>query len=70
MRPAELVSINEKEELNAQRKYYADIEAKMRNARRARLSLMQRVSLVYNPIMAVVFVVVYWVMGLRHAEII
>ena len=70
VRPANLVSINEEEELKAQKQYYASIEAKMKTERRKRLNLMQRVSLVYNPLMAVVFVVVYWVMGLRHADII
>ena len=65
-----MVSINEEEELKAQNKYYANIKAKMKTEKKKRLALMRRVSLVYNPIMAVVFVVVYWVMGLRHADII
>ena len=70
VRPANLVSINEEEELKAQKKYYANIEAKMKTKKRKRLAFMRKVSLVYNPIMAVVFVVVYWFMGLRHADII
>ena len=70
VRPAKLVSINEAEELKAQKKFYADIEARMKSERKKRLAFMRRVSLVYNPIMAVVFVFVYWVMGLRHADII
>ena len=65
-----MVSINEEEELKAQKQFYDNIEAKMKIEKKKRLAFMRRVSLVYNPIMAVVFVVVYWFMGLRHADII
>ena len=45
-----------------------EIEKKRQKARR--LNFLHRVSLIYNPLMALLFVSVYWITGLNHAGII
>ena len=60
-----LVSVSETEERMAQK-----VEAEMSRKRRRKLALMKRVALVYNPLAALTFATVYWVAGLRHADII
>ena len=40
-------------------------------ARKAKkLNSMRRFALIYNPILVVIFVIIYWVVGLNHADVI
>ena len=68
--PAALVSVNEKEEMQAQKAFYDKIEQEMGKKLAKRLAFWQRVSLMYMPAFALTFVAVYWVAGLKHAGII
>ena len=61
------MSVNEEKERNAQKAFYEKIEAEMGEKRSEKLSFWMKVSMVYNPIFALTFVVVYWIIGLRHA---
>ena len=70
MKPANLVSVNEKEELEAQREFYKKIELEMGKRRAKQLERIMRVNLVYLPFMALTFAVLFWFVGLRNAEII
>ena len=45
-------------------------EMEMRRQKAKRLNFLQRVSLIYNPLVALLFVSLYWTVGLNHAEII
>ena len=65
-----LVSVNEKEELAAQKQFYDKIEAEMGQKRSQKLNFWQRVNIVYAPIVALGFVIMYWTSGLRHANVI
>ena len=65
-----LVSVNEQEELAAQKQFYDNLRQQRGKTRVERLALMRKVSVVYNPLVALTFVAVYWLAGLRHAEII
>ena len=67
--PAALVSVNEKEEMQAQKAFYDKIEQEMGKKLAKRLAFWQKVSLVYMPAFALTFVAVYWVAGLKHAGI-
>ena len=67
---AALVSVNEKVELDAQKAFYEKIESEMGRKRSQKLRFWQNVSLVYAPIFALSFMAVYWIAGLRHADII
>ena len=67
---AALVSVNEKVELDAQKAFYEKIESEMGRKRRQKLMFWQNVSLVYAPIFSLGFMTVYWIAGLRHADII
>ena len=64
-----LVSVDEKVELQAQKAFYDKIEAEMGGKRMKRLEFWQKVSLVYLPVMAIFFVSLYWLIGLRNAGI-
>ena len=64
-----LISVNEKEELQAQKAFYDKIKSEMGEKRMKRLEFWQRVSLVYLPVMAVLFVALYWLVGLKNAGI-
>ena len=70
MKPASLVSVNEKEELDAQREFYKKIEMEMGKKRSKQLERIMRVNLVYLPLMALTFAVLFWVVGLKNAEMI
>ena len=67
---AALVSVNEKVELNAQKDFYEKVELEMGMKKSKKLKFWQNVSLVYAPFFALAFMTVYWVAGLRHADII
>ena len=70
MAPAALISVNEKEEMQAQKAFYEKIEQEMGKKLAKRLAFWQKVSLVYMPAFALTFVAVYWFAGLNHAGII
>ena len=70
MKPASLVSVNEKEELEAQREFYRKIEMEMGKKRSKQLERLMRVNLVYLPLIALSFAALFWFIGLKNAEII
>ena len=65
-----LVSVNEMEEMKAQKAFYEKIESEMGRKRAQTLDFWRRVSLVYAPVFALIFVAVYWLAGLKHANVI
>ena len=65
-----LVSVNEKEELRAQKEFYDTIQAKMGEKRKQKLEFWRKMSLVYLPAMALIFVCLYWLIGLKSAGVI
>ena len=67
---AALVSVNEKLELEAQKSFYEKIESEKGRKRSKKLKFWQNVSLVFAPLFALVFMAVYWIAGLRHADVI
>ena len=69
MKPASLVSVNEKEELEAQREFYRKIEMEMGKKRLKKLEILMRVNLVYLPLVALSFAALFWFVGLKNAEI-
>ena len=69
MKPASLVSVNEKEELEAQREFYRKIETEMGKKRSKQLERLMRVNLVYLPLIALSFAALFWFVGLKNAEI-
>ena len=69
VKPYSLVSINEKEELEAQKELYKKIELEMSAERARKLENLRRINLIYLPLLAVTFVVIFWIVGLKNAEI-
>ena len=67
---AALVSVNEKVELEAQKAFYEKLEAEMGQKISKKLKFWQNVSLVYAPLFALGFMTVYWIAGLKHADVI
>ena len=65
-----MVSVNEKEEMQAQKAFYDKIEQEMGKKLAKRLEFWQKVALVYMPVFALIFVAVFWIAGLKHAGII
>ena len=70
MKPASLVSINEKEEMEAQKQYYNNLEMEMTAERMKKLAKLRRINLIYLPLMALTFVAIFWAVGFKNAEII
>ena len=64
-----LVSVNEKEELKAQKEFYDKIHKQMGEKRKKKLEFWRRTSLVYLPVMALIFVCLYWLIGLKSAGV-
>ena len=64
------MSVNEKEELEAQREFYKKITQEMGARRMKKLALLQKMSIVYIPSSALLFAILYWVIGLKQAEVI
>ena len=62
-----ITSPREKEKLKASE---IKIQAKIQRTKLRKLVFWRKVALVYNPVMAVLFVTVYWIIGLKHADII
>ena len=69
MKPASLVSVNEKEELDAQREFYKKIEMEMGKKKSKQIERLMRVNLVYLPLIALSFAALFWFVGLKNAEI-
>ena len=71
MKPAAetLVSINEKEERDAQKAFYAKVEAEMSRKKIKKLVFWHRVSIVYAPVCVLPFMTIYWFAGMSHAGI-
>ena len=67
---ATLVSVQEKEEMEAQKMFYEKIRQEMGLKRAKRLAFVQKLSIVYIPSLALAFAILYWVIGLRQAEVI
>ena len=65
-----LRSINEKEELQAQNVYYEKIKLEMNAKRAKKLAFMKKLSMAYIPLLCLVFAVLYWIIGLKQAEVI
>ena len=62
-----LISINEREERDAQRAFYDRIEADMSQRNIEKLKFWYRVNTRYAPIGVLTFMSVYWIAGLIHA---
>ena len=65
-----LRSVNEKEELQAQKAYYEKVQAEIGEKRGKKLAFMKKLSIVYIPFLCLVFAILYWIIGLKQAEII
>ena len=70
MKPANLVSVNEKVELGAQKVFYNKIEREMGNRTMKQLETLRRINIIYLPFMALSFAVIFWLVGLKNAEMI
>ena len=64
-----LVSVNKKEELKAQKVFYEKIDAQMRAKNMRKLEFWKKMSLVYLPVMALIFISLYWLIGLSYAGV-
>ena len=56
--------------MKAQKAFYDRIKSEMSEKRSRKLEFWQSMTLFYTPVFALVFVTVYWIAGLRHANII
>ena len=70
MKPATLVSVNEKIELEAQKEFYDKIEKEMGEKTTKQLETLRKINIIYLPFMALSFAVIFWLVGLRNAEMI
>merc|ERR1711990_789236 len=62
----DLVAVNEQVQLKALKTFYERADQK-RDKHMKRLERCQKFTLVYNPLLALTFVGVYWIIGLYHA---
>ena len=67
--PGALVSINEREERDAQKAFYSKVENEMNRKRKTKLEFWKRVSTTYAPIFVLTFMTIYWIAGLKHAGV-
>ena len=65
----QLISVDEKEEREAQHQFYAMVEAQMSERTAKKLKFWRRVSTIYSPSFVLIFMLTYWIAGLRHADI-
>ena len=65
-----LISIDEREERDAQELFYSRVMAEMSEKKKKRLNFLQKVTIVYSPGFVMAFMTVYWLAGLKHAEMI
>ena len=70
MKPATLVSVNEKIELEAQKEFYDKIEKEMGEKTTKQLETLRKINIIYLPFMALSFAVIFWLVGLKNAEMI
>ena len=70
VKPAKLVSVDEKVELEAQKEFYNKIEKEMGEKTMKQLETLRRVNIIYLPIMALSFAIIFWLVGLKNAEMI
>ena len=70
MKPANLVSVNEKVELEAQKEFYDKIQKEMGKKTLKKLETLRRINIIYLPFMALSFAVIFWLVGLKKAEMI
>lgn len=62
----DLVAVNEQVQLKALKSFYERADQK-RDQHKKTLERCQRFTLIYNPLLALAFVGVYWTIGLYHA---
>ena len=67
--PKALVSIDEREERDAQKALYSKTENELRKRRMKKLEFWKRVSTTYAPTFVLTFMTVYWIAGLKHAGV-
>ena len=67
--PGALVSINEREERDAQKAFYSKVENEMTRKKKTKLNFWKRVSTTYAPTFVLTFMTVYWIAGLKHAGV-
>ena len=63
------MSVHEKEELEAQKEFYAKIKHEMGRERKRKLRFLEKLSILYIPSLALLFAILYWVIGLKQAEL-
>ena len=67
--PADLVSRREDVQVAALKDHYEKMKVEKKQMKNMkRLQFCHNFAMYYSPIMALVFVAVYWILGLRHAE--
>ena len=71
MKPAttDLLSVNEKVEIEAQKVFYDKVHSEMGKAKAKRLQFWINMTKIYTPTFALMFVAIYWFAGLKHANI-
>ena len=65
--PANPVAVNEAVGEIAQKELDDQAEDLMNKKKAEKLKFWRKVSLVYNPVIALTFVAIYWIAGLKHA---
>ena len=72
MKPAttDLLSVNEKVEIEAQKAFYDKVNSEMEKSKAKRLQFWQNITKIYTPSFALIFVTIYWLAGLKHANVI
>ena len=66
---SDLVSRNEKTQVKAFKRHYSELELDRRSKKNERkLKKCMRFAIVYNPIVCLISISVYWILGLIHAE--
>ena len=70
VKPANLVSVDEKVELEAQKEFYKKIEKEMGNKTMKQLETLRRINIFYLPFTALSFADIFLFVGLRNAEMI
>ena len=68
--PKKLLSINEREEKDAQQLFYKRVDADMNKKKKKKLEFWRKVSIFYSPGFVLTFMMIYWIAGLKHADII
>ena len=72
MKPAsnDLLSVNEKVEIEAQKAFYDKVHSEMGKEKAKRLQFWQNMTKIYTPGFTLMFAVIYWFAGLKHANIV